>query len=163
MVRDDVYHYHCTAAVAAPDWVCAKQGFCIVIVTETLPWHLYLLSAVFKSYEPAKIYMSPPPFPPPLPPKSMHQVIDIPEMSGISLFLFFFSFYLSFSFFFYLSFFFFSFFFSFFFLEGQGGWGLGKGFPSYSCCNADSVLQYYLPTPVPTQGKWVGERIMYSC
>ena len=88
-------------------------------------------------------YTSQPPFPPPLPPKSMHQVIDIPEMPGISLLLFSFSFFLFPSLFPSLSF---------FFLVGQGGWGLGKGFPSYSCCNADSVLQYYLPTPIPTQG-----------
>ena len=117
----------------------ALNKFCVSL----LSWESFSDICIYcqqfsKSYEPAKIDMSPPPFPPPLFPKSMHQVIDIPEMSG------------------------FSFFFSslFFFLFGGG---LGKGFPSYSCCNADSVLQYYLPTPVPTQGKWVGERIMYSC
>ena len=52
-------------------------------------------------------YTSQPPFPPPLPPKSMHQVIDIPEMPGISLLLFSFSFFLFPSLFPSLSFFFF--------------------------------------------------------
>ena len=50
--------------------------------------------------------------PPPPPPKSMHQVIDIPEMSGLSLLLF--------------SFFLFFFFF-FFFLVREGGLGVRKG------------------------------------